>query len=136
MENEKYEMKDGRLEILVVDDEEIVVTRLKPSLEKDGHVVETFTESALAKKRVEEHRFDIVITDIKMAEVDGMELLSYVRDKWPDTRVIIVSGFATVDMTRAAFRAGVVDVLAKPFKIRQLKELIDRISVEIKDSSE
>jgi DNA-binding NtrC family response regulator len=122
---------DRQLEILVVDDEAIVCARLKPALEKDGYTVETFTDSARARKRLAEHRFDIVVTDIKMAEVDGMELLTFVREKWPKTRVIIISGFATIDVTREAFQKGVCDVLAKPFKIRQLKELIGRVASEI-----
>ncbi len=125
---------DRQLEILVVDDEPVVCTRLKPALEKDGYYVETFTDSTLAKKRIEKHRFDIVVTDIKMAVVDGLELLNFVREKWPKTRVIVISGFTTVETTRAAFQAGVYDVLAKPFKIRQLKELIDKVSLEIRDS--
>lgn len=127
---------DKQLEILVVDDEAIVCARLKPALEKDGYTVETFTDSALARKRLSEHRFDIVVTDIKMAEVDGMELLNFVREKWPESRVIIISGFATIDVTREAFQKGVCDVLAKPFKIRQLKELISRVASEIQSSDE
>jgi DNA-binding NtrC family response regulator len=125
---------DRQLEILVVDDEPVVCTRLKPALEKDGYYVETFTDSTLAKKRIEKHRFDIVVTDIKMAVVDGLELLNFVREKWPKARVIVISGFTTVETTRAAFQAGVYDVLSKPFKIRQLKELIDKVSLEIRDS--
>ena len=122
---------DKQLKILIVDDEAVVCTRLKPALEKDGYYVETYTDSTIAKKRLDRYGFDIVVTDIKMAEVDGIELLGFIRQKWPKTRVIIISGFATVDVTRAAFQAGVVDVLSKPFKIRQLKELIDRVSSEI-----
>jgi len=120
-----------QLEILVLDDEEVVCTRLKPALEKNGYRVETFTDSRLAKQRLEEHQFHIVVTDLKMAGIDGMELYHFVKDKWPDTRVIIISGFATVDITRAALQAGVRDIIAKPFKISQLKELIEKISSEI-----
>jgi DNA-binding NtrC family response regulator len=122
------------LEILVLDDEPIVCARLKPSLEKDGYYVETFTESTNAKKRLEEHRFDIVVTDLKMADIDGMQLYRFIKEKWPDTRVIIISGFATVEITREAFQSGVRDVIAKPFKISQLKDLIDRVSSEIRSS--
>ncbi len=127
---------DKPLEILVVDDEAIVCARLKPALEKDGYAVETFTDSGAARKRLDEHKFDIVVTDIKMAEVDGMELLTFVGEKWPKTRVIIISGFATIDVTREAFQKGVCDVLAKPFKIRQLKELIARVASEIEGGGE
>jgi len=125
-----------KLEILVVDDEAIVCARLKPALEKDGYAVETFTDSALARKRLDEHKFDIVVTDIKMAEIDGMQLLTFVREKWPNTRVIIISGFATIDVTREAFQQGVCDVLAKPFKIRQLKELVARVASEIQSGDQ
>jgi DNA-binding NtrC family response regulator len=127
---------NNRLDILIVDDEAIVCTRLKPALEKDGHRVETFTESTRAKKRLEESRFDIVVTDIKMPDVDGMELFRFIREKWPTTRVIIISGFATVEITREAFQAGASDVIAKPFKISQLKALVTRVASEILDARE
>lgn len=122
---------EQQLEILVLDDEEVVCTRLKPALEKNGYRVETFTDSRLAKQRLDEHPFHIVVTDLKMAGIDGMELYRFIRDKWPETRVIIISGFATVDITRDALQAGVRDIIAKPFKISQLKDLIDKISAEI-----
>ena len=120
------------LEILILDDEEIVCTRLKPALEKDGFRIETLTDSRLAKERLEEKRYDIVVTDLKMAELDGLSILRFIKDKWPETRVIIISGFATVDVTREAFQAGVRDVIAKPFKISQLKDLIGRVAAEIR----
>jgi DNA-binding NtrC family response regulator len=125
---------ERQLEILVLDDEEIVCARLKPALEKDGYQVETFTDSWLAKQRLEEHSFDIVVTDLKMAGIDGMDLHRFIKDKWPKTRVIIISGFATVEITREALQAGVRDIIAKPFKIGQLKELIDKVSAEIGNS--
>jgi DNA-binding NtrC family response regulator len=124
-------MTEQQLEILVLDDEEVVCTRLKPALEKNGYRVETFTDSRLAKQRLEEHQFHIVVTDLKMAGIDGMELYQFIKEKWPQTRVIIISGFATVDITRTALQAGVRDIIAKPFKISQLKDLIDKISAEI-----
>jgi DNA-binding NtrC family response regulator len=124
------------LEILVLDDEEIVCTRLKPALEKDGYSVETFTDSRRAKQRLDERAFDIVVTDLKMAGIDGMELYRFIKDKWPSTKVIIISGFATVEITREALQAGVRDIIAKPFKISQLKDLIDKVSAEIKRSDQ
>jgi DNA-binding NtrC family response regulator len=119
------------VEILVLDDEEIVCSRLKPALEKSGYVVETYTDSLKAKRRIEEHRFDIVITDLKMANIGGMELFRFAKEKWPDTEVIIISGFATVDITREALRSGARDIIPKPFKISHLKEIVDQIVDEI-----
>jgi len=127
---------ERKLQILILDDEEVVCTRLKPALEKEGYSVETFTDSLKAKERLEAQRFDIVVTDLKMANIGGLELLRLIKDNWPETRVIIISGFATVDVTRAAFQSGVHDVIAKPFKIGQLKDVIDRLSEEINKSNE
>jgi len=125
---------DRRLKILILDDEEIVCTRLKPTLEKTGYDVEVFTDSVQAKQLLENERFDIVVTDLKMAHIDGMELFRFAKEKWPGIEVIIITGFATVDITRAALQAGVRDVITKPFRISRLKDLINQIAAEISSS--
>jgi len=122
----------AKLKILVLDDEEIVVTRLKAALEKEGYAVETFTDSRIAKERLEECRFDIVVTDLKMANIDGMQLFQFVKQKYPSTEVILISGFATLDVVKNALQVGVRDVIAKPFKISQIKELINKIATDIR----
>jgi DNA-binding NtrC family response regulator len=118
--------------ILVLDDEEIVVTRLKPALEKEGYIVVTFTDSRAAKDHLEKHYYDIVVTDLKMANIDGMQLYQFVKEKWPDTEVVIISGFATPEVAREALQAGVRELIAKPFKISQIKQLIDKIATDIR----
>ena len=122
---------DSKLEILVLDDEEIVGTRLKAVLEKAGYVVETYTDSSLAKSRIDQHRFDIVVTDLKMANIDGLELFQVAKEKWPDCVVFLITGFATVEVTREALQKGVRDVIAKPFKIAQFKKIIDQAAESI-----
>ena len=124
---------ESKIKILVLDDEEIVVTRLKPSLEKDGYSVETYTDSRQAKARIEQQKFDIVITDLKMANIDGMQLFYFIKEKWPDTAVVLISGFATLKVAQEAIQQGVREVISKPFKISQIKELIIRIRTEIED---
>ena len=120
------------LKILILDDEEIVVTRLKAALEKEGYVVETFIDSQIAKKRIEEIKFEIVVTDLKMANLDGMQLFHFVKEKYPDTEVILISGFATLKVVKDALQEGVRDVIAKPFKISQIKDLINKIANDIR----
>ena len=117
----------NNLKILLLDDEEIVVTRLKAALEKEGYVVETFIDSREAKKRIDGNKFDIVVTDLKMANIDGMQLFQFVKEKYPATEVILISGFATLKVVKDALQAGVRDVIAKPFKISQIKDLINKI---------
>jgi len=123
----------AKLNILILDDEEIVVTRLKATLVKEGYVVETFTDSRIAKERIEEYRFDIVVTDLKMANIDGMQLFQFIKQKYPATEVILISGFATLNVVKEALQAGVRDVIAKPFRISQIKDLINKIASEIKN---
>jgi DNA-binding NtrC family response regulator len=122
------------LEILVLDDEEIVCTRLKSSLKKAGYVVEAFTDSRQAKNRIEQHHFNIVVTDLKMAHIDGLQLFQLAHEKWPDCETVIITGFATVEVTREALHKGVRDVIAKPFKIADFIKIIDQIADRIKEN--
>jgi len=112
--------------ILILDDEPIVSKRLKPSLEKKGYEVETFTESVEALKRVKERSFDIVITDLKMEGVSGMEFLTEVKERSPRTEVIVITGFATMETAKESFQKGVFDFLAKPFKLGEITEVIQK----------
>lgn len=118
--------------ILILDDEPIVSKRLKPSLEKKGYEVETFTSSADALKRIQERQFNIVITDLKMEGVDGMQFLAEVKGRFPDTEVIVITGFATMETAKESFNRGVFDFLAKPFKLGDIAEVIGRAEAKIK----
>ncbi|MFZ5798942.1 MAG: response regulator [Desulfobulbaceae bacterium] len=116
----------GRTSILILDDEPIVSRRLQPSLEKKGYEVETFTESMKALQRLRERDFDIVITDLKMEGVDGMQILAEVKKRSPRTEVIVITGFATMQTAKESFQQGVLDFLAKPFKLGEISEVIRR----------
>lgn len=120
--------------ILILDDEPIVSKRLKPSLEKKGYAVETFTESLEALKRVREKTFDIVITDLKMEGVDGMQFLTEVKERSPQTEVIVITGFATMDTAKESFKKGVFDFLAKPFKLSEIAAVIKKAESKIKNN--
>jgi DNA-binding NtrC family response regulator len=124
------------INICVIDDEQIVCERLQPMLEKSGFRVETFTDSAAALKRLSEKKFDIFITDIKMGQPDGIELLRYAKTHSPETRVIIITGFATAETAREAMKSGAVDFIAKPFRLSQLKDLVLKIAGEIQGGAE
>ncbi|MHB8810151.1 MAG: response regulator [Desulfobulbaceae bacterium] len=116
----------NRTSILILDDEPIVSKRLQPSLEKKGYEVETFTESMKALQRIRERDFDIVITDLKMEGVDGMQILAEVKKRSPRTEVIVITGFATMQTAKESFQQGVLDFLAKPFKLGEIAEVIRR----------
>lgn len=120
--------------ILILDDEPIVTQRLKPSLEKQGYYVETFTGSAEALKRTRERSFDIVITDLKMEGMDGMGFLSEVKEKSPKTEVIVITGFATMETAKESFQKGVFDFLAKPFKMGEITAAIRKAEQKIRET--
>lgn len=126
--------KQQKTSILILDDEPIVSKRLKPSLEKKGYEVEAFTVSSDALRRTKERTFDIVITDLKMEGLDGMDFLTEVKAKSPATEVIVITGFATMETAKESFQKGVFDFLAKPFKIGEITTVIEKAEQKIEQS--
>lgn len=122
----------SKTSILILDDEPIVSKRLQPALEKIGYEVESFYKSEEAMARVKERRFDIVVTDLKMEGISGMEFLAEVKKLSPSTEVIIITGFATLDTAKESMRKGVFDFLAKPFKLGEIQEVIRKAEEHIR----
>ncbi|MEJ2616317.1 MAG: response regulator [Ignavibacteriaceae bacterium] len=120
-----------KLKIMVIDDEEIVGKRLKPALEKRGDIIESFVNSKEALARLVEEHFDIVITDIRMDEIDGLEVLDYIKSHSKDTKVIMITGYATVEVAREALAKGAFDFIAKPFKPEDLRIIINKAAKEL-----
>jgi DNA-binding NtrC family response regulator len=114
--------------VAILDDEPIVCERLKPALEKAGFEVEAFTTGQDVIDRFSETRFDVLVTDLKMQKPDGLEVMKFVKEKSPATKVIIITGYATVETARDAMKGGAVDFIAKPFKISQLRDLITTVT--------
>jgi len=111
-------------QVMVVDDEEIVCDRLKDQLEKSGFMVETFTESTRALKALEEKRYHVVVTDLKMAGPTGLDVLYNVRDRGLPTQVIIITGYASIEAAREAEAVGAYDFLCKPFELKDLTRMV------------
>jgi DNA-binding NtrC family response regulator len=119
-------MNEQSLQILVLDDEPIVGKRLKTALEKNGYAVEVFEDSRAAMQRLDEKEFDIIVTDVRMEEVDGIQVLEHVLERSARTKVIVITGYATVEVAREALAKGAFDFIAKPFKPDDLREVIAR----------
>jgi len=113
-----------KLEVLLLDDETIVGNRLKPALKKVGCDVEVFEDPKKALNRIHEKDFDIVVTDIMMADVSGIQVLEEVQKKSAATKVIIITGYATVALAREAMNKGAFDMIAKPFRPNELLTVI------------
>lgn len=116
--------------ILVIDDENTVCERLSMELERAGFDVEAYTESSQALERLSSQHFDLVITDIKMRGPSGIEVMKFVNENHPTTRVIVITGFATVETAREALKGGAVDFIPKPFKMSELRDFALRLAAE------
>jgi DNA-binding NtrC family response regulator len=119
-----------KLQVLILDDEPIVCKRLKPAFLKAGYDVETFTDSAHAMERVFEKNFDIVITDLKMEGISGMEFLSEVKKRSPHTEVIVITGYATLEAHKESMQKGVFNFVAKPFKLTDILDMVTQLKKE------
>jgi DNA-binding NtrC family response regulator len=122
---------ENKLSIMIIDDENIVGKRLQPALEKRGDIVETFVDSRKALERFDEKNFDIVVTDIRMDNIDGIEVLEHITSRNKRTKVIMITGYATVEVAREALAKGAFDFIAKPFKPNDLRSIIERAAQEL-----
>ncbi|MEW6601037.1 MAG: response regulator [Nitrospirota bacterium] len=123
---------ETRFRIMLVDDEPIVVKRLKRLLEKDCYEVEGFTRGSIAIQELENRHFDIIITDLKMGSVGGMKILETAVEKHPSSKVIIISGITKIEIVEEAFAKGAFGYIMKPFKIEELKKIIREAVIVLK----
>ena len=120
-----------KLQIMILDDEPIVGKRLKPALTKFGIEVEVFEDSVKAVNRLKEKNFDIVVTDVRMEEVDGIQVLEHIMSGSDRTKVIIITGYATVEVAQEALTKGAFDFISKPFKPNDLRAVINKAALSI-----
>ena len=121
----------ARRRLLILDDEPIVVKRLKPAFQKAGYDVAVFTDSAAALAAFEAQPADIVITDLKMEGLDGIAFLDRIKAVSPDTGVIVITGFATLETAKESFHKGAFDFVAKPFKLADILEVVGRLESQL-----
>ena len=114
----------SRPTILVVDDEEIARTNLAYVFEKDGYDVSMAQNGLEAVYYMNKRPADIVITDLKMERMDGIQLLGQIRKDWPDTSVIMITGYATVDTAVTALQEGADHYLSKPVNLTKLRACV------------
>ncbi len=113
--------------IMAIDDENIVGKMIKTVFEQAGYIVETFLNAKPALERLKKEKFDVVITDLKMKDIDGMKVLETIKKEFPETKVIMITAFASLDTSIQAFRKKVDDFFPKPVKISELKACVERL---------
>ena len=112
--------------ILIADDEKHVAEGLQMLLSEDGYEVDMAVDGKAAWDLIEEGSYGLVLADLRMPEIDGLELFSRMREARISSEIIIITGKGTVDSAKEAMREGAYDYLEKPLKIDRLKELIPK----------
>jgi two-component system response regulator AtoC len=119
-------MNRASAHLLVVDDDPVTIGLLNEVLSKEGHDVSTALSGEEAISQGVDHLFDIVITDVRMGEKDGMEVLRFFKKNAPDTTVIMITAFGSIETAIEAIREGAYDYISKPFKLDEIKFTIQR----------
>jgi DNA-binding NtrC family response regulator len=117
-------VSESEKRILVLDDEPIVVERLSEALKREGLTVEGFTAGAAALQALRERPFHVVVTDLKMRPPTGMDLVREVRRSFPETRLLVITGYADRETWESLRKAGVAEIVAKPFRLREVVERV------------
>ncbi len=113
--------------ILVVDDEDALRTGLSSELESEGYVVATAGDGDEAISVLQGKSFDLVLLDIKMPRVDGFEVLRFIKERYPATKVIMLTGFADLKNAIESKKLGAEDFVSKPYDLVDLLTTIERV---------
>ena len=112
--------------ILIVDDEPIARENLEFILRKEGYDTLAVDSGDTAFKALEKSEFDLVLTDLRMRQIDGLQVLERTRELYPDTEVIVITGYATVATAVEAMQKGAYHYLAKPYKNEEVRILVKK----------
>jgi DNA-binding NtrC family response regulator len=121
----------GYNRVLVVDDDASVRTSLEEFLTNKGYEVKTADDGLSAVNAVKNERFDVIVLDLMMPGMSGMEALNSIKDMDPEPAVIIMTGFASLDSAIQAIRHGAYDYLTKPFQLNEFLIAIENASEKV-----
>ena len=110
--------------LLIVDDEEIALRNLQHVMEKEGYQITATQSGATAVSLLESQRFDVVLTDLRMEGVDGMDVLKKTREQQPEAEVIFITGYATAESAVQALKHGAFYYIAKPFRLDEVRKVV------------
>ncbi|MBN1212852.1 MAG: response regulator [candidate division Zixibacteria bacterium] len=123
------------IKIIVVDDEDIVISLICDTLEEEGYAIQTASNGEDALILIEKEEFDLLITDIRMPGMDGIELVRRVRDIHPDIGVIFMTGYANLNSAKNAIKQGAFDYIMKPFEISEIRKAV-KDAIRVKKEAE
>lgn len=129
----RAEVPNPKARILCVDDEDVILDSFRKILVLDGYSVDTVNSGAEALNLIKSHHYDFVFTDLKMPEMDGIEVTKSVKYLRPDIDVIIITGYATVESAVECMKLGAMDYVQKPFTEDELLEFTKKCLIKRQD---
>ncbi|MCB0732237.1 MAG: response regulator, partial [Ignavibacteriae bacterium] len=129
----RAEVENPKAKILCVDDEEVILDSFRKILVLDGYSVDTVETGQEALGLIQAHHYDFVFTDLKMPQMDGVDVAKGVKHLRPDIDVIIITGFATVETAVEVMKFGAMDYVQKPFTEDELLEFTKKSLIKRQD---
>lgn len=112
--------------ILAVDDELGILTTIRTMLEQEGYTVDTASDPSVAVDLLGKNDYNVMLSDIRMTPIDGMQLLKIAHKRQPKMVVIMLTAYATVDTAVESLQSDVFDYLQKPFRVNELLDVVGR----------
>lgn len=120
--------------ILVIDDEYIVRSSCERTLEPEGYIIKCVSSGKEGIELLGKESFKLVLLDLKMPGMDGVEVLNTIKTKWPETKVVMITGYSTVDTAVQALRLGAFNFIEKPFTPDMLISAVKEVFGESDDN--
>ena len=115
---------NNNAKLLIIDDERVALRNLEHVMKKEGYDVTATQSGPNALKLLDEQQFDVVLTDLRMEKVDGMQILRKCRELYPDAEVVMITGYATLESAVEAMKHGAFYYIAKPFKLDEARKVV------------
>lgn len=115
---------DDPVQLLIVDDEPITLENLELFFASEGYRVHTANNGSEAMEWLKKESFDVVLTDLRMGKIDGLQLLQFCGITQPEAKVVLITGFATIDTAVKAMKQGAFHYLTKPFKLQEVRQVV------------
>lgn len=114
------------VKIMVVDDEAIMRNLLLKILEQEGYQVTLVSSAREAIEKLNSEKFEIVLSDVKMPDINGFELLKNIKKGWPQTAIIMMTGYGDAYTVKEALMLGADEYITKPFKSHEISLIVER----------
>lgn len=117
---------DKRMNILIVENEEVIIDAAKKILNPEGFLVDDASDAEMAFNKIDQNEYQLILSDLMLPQVSGLELIEKVKQKKPDLPIIIITGYAMLENAVKSFNVGAFDFIPKPFDIEELLGVVHR----------